>query len=70
MWLDGKKFEARRQAKDEIIDWLLWYNRRRLHSTPAYVSPMKFDLSKTGLPINPGTPIRNSAMGYGFQGQS
>lgn len=25
--LYGQKFEARRQAKDEVIDWLLWYTR-------------------------------------------
>ena len=31
------------QGKDEIIDWLLWYNRTRLHSTLAYVSPMQFE---------------------------
>ena len=36
-------FESRRQAKDEVIDWLLWYNHTRLHSTLAYVSPMKFE---------------------------
>ena len=41
--LHGQKFKARRQAKDEIIDWLLWYNRTRLNSTRAYVSPMKFE---------------------------
>jgi putative transposase len=41
--LYGQKFETRRQAKDEVIDWLLWYNRTRLHSTLAYVSPMKFE---------------------------
>jgi len=41
--LHGQKFETRRQAKDEVIDWLLWYNRSRLHSTLAYVSPMKFE---------------------------
>jgi len=22
-----------RQAKDETLDWLLWYNRTRMHST-------------------------------------
>ena len=43
MRLDGKKFETRQQAKDEIIDWLLWYNRIRLHSTRACVSPMKLE---------------------------
>ena len=41
--LNGLRFETRRQAKDEIIDWLLWYNRTRLHSTLAYVSPMQFE---------------------------
>ena len=41
--LHGQRFKTRRQAKDEIIDWLLWYNRTRLHSTLAYVSPMQFE---------------------------
>jgi transposase InsO family protein len=38
-----QKFETRRQTKDEVIDWLLWYNGTRLQSTLAYVSPMKFE---------------------------
>ena len=41
--LHGQRFETRRQAKDETIEWLLWYNRTRLHSTLAYVSPMRFE---------------------------
>ena len=41
--LHGQRFETRRQAKDETIAWLLWYNRTRLHSTLAYVSPMQQD---------------------------
>jgi hypothetical protein len=28
---------------DEVIDWLMFYNHRRLHSTLAYVSPMKLE---------------------------
>jgi len=32
-----------RQAKDETLDWLLWYNRTRMHSTPKYTSPMQFE---------------------------
>ena len=41
--LHGQRFVTRRQAKDEVIDWVLWYNRSRLHSTLAYVSPMRFE---------------------------
>ena len=40
--LHGQNFETRRQAKDGVVDWLLWCNRTRLHPTLAYVSPMKF----------------------------
>lgn len=39
----GQRFMTRRQAKDEVIDWVLWYNRARLHSTLSYVSPMQFE---------------------------
>jgi putative transposase len=41
--LHGQRFKTRREAKDETIAWLLWYNRTRLHSTLAYVSPMQFE---------------------------
>jgi len=41
--LHGQRFVSRRQAKDETIAWLLWYNRERLHSTLTYVSPMQFE---------------------------
>jgi transposase InsO family protein len=36
-------FVTRRQAKDEVIDWLRSYNHRRLHSTLGYFSPMAFE---------------------------
>lgn len=41
--LHGERFLTRRQAKDAVVDWLLWYNRTRLHSTLAYVSPVQFE---------------------------
>jgi putative transposase len=41
--LHGMRFETIRQAKDETLNWLLWYNRTRLHSTLNYVSPMQFE---------------------------
>ncbi|MDE2388326.1 MAG: IS3 family transposase [Betaproteobacteria bacterium] len=36
-------FETRRQPMDEVIDWLNYYNHRRLHSALNYISPMKFE---------------------------
>jgi putative transposase len=41
--LHGMRFETRRAAMDEVIDWLTFYNHRRLHSTLGYVSPMQFE---------------------------
>lgn len=41
--LHGQSFVTRRQAKDETVAWLLWYNKARLHSTLAYVSAMQFE---------------------------
>ena len=41
--LHGRRFATRREAMDEIIDWLTFYNHRRLHSTLGYISPMKFE---------------------------
>lgn len=41
--LHGRTFATRRAAMDEIIDWLGFYNSRRLHSTLDYVSPMTFE---------------------------
>jgi transposase InsO family protein len=41
--LHGRHFATRRAAMDEIIDWLGFYNSRRLHSMLDYVSPMTFE---------------------------
>ena len=41
--LHGQHFETLRQGKDETLDWLLWYNQTRLHSTLNYVSPMQYE---------------------------
>jgi transposase InsO family protein len=40
--LHGMRFGTRRQAKDEVMDWIAFYNHRRLHSTLGYASPMAF----------------------------
>jgi putative transposase len=39
----GRRFATRREAMDEVVDWLTFYNHRRLHSTLGYVSPMTFE---------------------------
>ena len=40
---NGQSIAAVARTKDETIAWLLWYNKARLHSTLAYVSPMQFE---------------------------
>ena len=44
--LHGRNFATRRAAMDEIVDWLGFYNSRRLHSTLDYVSPMTFEKNR------------------------
>jgi putative transposase len=41
--LHGQHFETIRQAEDEILAWLLWYNQTRMYSTLDYVSPIQFE---------------------------
>ncbi len=41
--LYGRKFDTQRQAMDEVIDWLAFYNHTRPHSSLGYVSPMTFE---------------------------
>ena len=41
--IHGQKFATQRAAMDEVMDWLMFYNHRRLHCTLGYVSPMRFE---------------------------
>jgi putative transposase len=41
--LHGEQFNTHREAKYATLDWLLWYNRSRLHSTLKYLSPTQFE---------------------------
>ena len=41
--LHGMRCETWRAAMDEAVDWLAFYNRKRLHSTLGYKSPMAFE---------------------------
>jgi len=41
--LHGEKFMTVRAAKDAVMNWILWYNRKRMHSTIGYRSPVEFE---------------------------
>lgn len=41
--LASRPVATRREAMDEVIDWLIFYKATRLHSTLGYVSPMAFE---------------------------
>jgi len=41
--LHGRRFATRREAMDEVISWMAFYNHSRLHSTLGYVSPMQYE---------------------------
>ena len=41
--LHEMRLPSRRRAKDEVLDWLTFYNSKRLHSTLGYMSPMAFE---------------------------
>ena len=46
--LHDMRFDTRRAAKDEIMDWMQFYNARRLHSTLGYLSPMAYEEKRLG----------------------
>ena len=41
--LHGMQFQNHREAKDATLDWLLWYNGSRMHSTLNYLSQAQFE---------------------------
>jgi putative transposase len=41
--LHGRKFATRKEAMHVVMDWIAFYNHRRLHSTLGYLSPMQYE---------------------------
>ena len=39
----GHKFATREQARQAVMDWMAFYNHRRLHSSLGYLSPMQYE---------------------------
>ena len=65
--LYGKTFATQRDAMDEIIDWLTFYNHRRLHSTWAVSA--RCSSRKPGTRPSKTKARNREAMECGQQGQ-
>jgi len=39
----GQRFATREQARQAIMNWIAFYNHRRLHSSLDYLSPMQYE---------------------------
>ncbi len=46
--LHDMAFTTRRQAKDEVMNWIQFYNSKRLHSTLGYLSTMDYERKRLG----------------------
>ena len=43
--VDVTHFRTIAEARAAVFDWVIWYNRKRLHSSLAYITPEEFEES-------------------------
>ena len=43
--VDDAHFKTRKEARQAIFEWIVWYNTERLHSALDYMSPREFEAS-------------------------
>lgn len=48
-WLNRFKFCSYKALYDEIQDYIVWYNTKRLHSSLDYMSPLEMELKLKGI---------------------
>ena len=46
--MHGMAFTSGGAAKDEVMNWIQFYNSKRLHSTLGYLSPMHYERKRLG----------------------
>ncbi len=59
----GAKYQTIAQAKDDVLDWLRWYNTERLHSSLGYLSPNAFEATLASQAIPGASMLRSSSGG-------
>jgi putative transposase len=53
--VDRRHWRTRAEARAAVFAWIAWYNRRRLHSTNGYLSPVEWEQQHATISPLPST---------------